>query len=109
MVIKDENDVLLFKKTVAAPKPPVMAGAPMRIGRSWFDGNDNYYVGPYRGRIDNVKVYNYPAAGITTGVDGRTGSAAGVCSRAELSESVQPDDTDQLHGAGSGPDTAHRV
>jgi hypothetical protein len=71
MVIKDENDVLMFKKTVAADKPPLMAGAPMRIGRSWFDGNDNYYVGPYRGRIDNVKLYNYPAAGITTGVDGQ--------------------------------------
>ncbi len=70
MAIKDENDALLFKKAVAAPKPPIMAGAPMRIGRSWFDGADNYYVGPYRGRIDNVKVYNYPAAGITTGVDG---------------------------------------
>ena len=47
-----------------------MAGAPLRIGRSWFDGTQPYYVGPFRGRIDNVKVYNYPAAGITTGVAG---------------------------------------
>ena len=68
MVIKNENDVQMFKKVIAAPKPPLMAGAPMRIGRSWFDGNDNYYVGPYRGRLDNVKVYNYPQAGITTSV-----------------------------------------
>ncbi len=69
MAIKDENDVLMFKKVVAAPKPPLMAGAPLRIGRSWFDAADNYYVAPFRGRIDNVKVYNYPAAGITTSVD----------------------------------------
>ena len=44
-----------------------MAGAPLRIGRSWFDGNDNYYVGPFRGLIDNVKMYNYPAAGVISG------------------------------------------
>ena len=70
MAIKNENDVLMFKGTVPAPKPPVMAGAPLRVGRSWFDGTQPYYVGPFRGRIDNVKVYNYPAAGITTGVAG---------------------------------------
>jgi hypothetical protein len=70
MAIKDENDVLLFSKVVPAPKPPLMAGAPLRIGRSHFDPTDNYYVGPFRGLFDNVKVYNYPAAGITTGVQG---------------------------------------
>jgi hypothetical protein len=70
MAIKDENDALLFSKVVPAPKPPIMAGAPLRIGRSHFDPNDPYYVGPFRGLIDNVKVYNYPAAGITTGVKG---------------------------------------
>ncbi len=74
MAIKDENDVLMFKKVVAAPKPPVMAGGPMRIGRSWFLENDPYYVGPFRGKIDNVKVYNYPAAGITTGVESEQGT-----------------------------------
>ena len=49
MVIKDENDALMFHKVIDVTKPPIMAGAPLRIGRSWFDGNDNYYVGPYRG------------------------------------------------------------
>jgi hypothetical protein len=68
LAVKNENDQMMFTKTIDAAKPPLMAGAPLRIGRSWFDGNDNYYVGPYRGRIDNVKVYNYPAAGIITGV-----------------------------------------
>jgi hypothetical protein len=70
MAIKNENDVLMFKKIVSAPKPPIMAGAPLRVGRSWFDGTQPYYVGPFRGRIDNVKLYNYAAAGITTGVPG---------------------------------------
>jgi hypothetical protein len=72
MVINDENDVQIFKKIISAPKPPLMAGAPMRVGRSWFDGTQNYYVGPYRGRLDNVKVYNFAQAGITSGVgDGK--------------------------------------
>ena len=69
MVIKNENDVLMYKQIVDGIKPPLMAGAPLRVGRSWFDGTQNYYVGPFRGRIDNVKVYNYPQAGITTSVD----------------------------------------
>lgn len=65
MAIRDENDKLLFTKTANDMKSPLMAGAALRVGRSWFDVNDQYYVGPYRGLIDNVKVYNYPATGIT--------------------------------------------
>ncbi|MBU0560439.1 MAG: T9SS type A sorting domain-containing protein [Bacteroidetes bacterium] len=65
MVIKDENDQLMFSKTVNEMKAPLMAGAPMVIGRSWFLTDDQYYVGPYRGLIDNVTLYNYPAANIT--------------------------------------------
>ena len=74
LAVKNQNDQMMFTKTIDAAKPPLMAGAPLRVGRSWFDGNDNYYVGPYRGRIDNVKVYNYPAAGIITGVDDGIGT-----------------------------------
>ncbi len=70
MAVKNENDQMMFTKTIDAPKPPIMAGAPLRIGRSHFDVTNNYYVGPFRGLIDNVKVYNYPAAGIITGVAG---------------------------------------
>ncbi len=65
MVIRDENDQLMFKKTANEMKAPLMAGAPLIIGRSWFLTSDQYYVGPYRGLIDNVKLYNYPASGIT--------------------------------------------
>jgi hypothetical protein len=69
MAIKNESDVLMFKKVIDSPKPPIMAGAPMRIGRSHFDAADNYYVGPFRGSIDNVKLYNYPAAGLVSDVE----------------------------------------
>jgi len=65
MVIKDENDQLMFSKIVNEMKAPLMAGAPMVIGRSWFLTDDQYFIGPYRGLIDNVKLYNYPAANIT--------------------------------------------
>jgi hypothetical protein len=65
MAVKNENDQLMFKKVINQPKPPLMAGAPLRVGRPWFLVDDNYYVGPFRGKIDNVKVYNYPATGIT--------------------------------------------
>lgn len=74
MAVKNENDQLMFKKVINQPKAPLMAGAPLRIGRSWFLVDDNYYVGPYRGKIDNVKVYNYPAYGLTGIVDKDQGS-----------------------------------
>ncbi len=69
MVIRDENDRLMFKQTKTDMTGPLMAGAPMVIGRSWFLVDNQYYVGPYRGLIDNVKLYNFSAAGIT-GVSG---------------------------------------
>lgn len=65
MMIRDENDALLFKQVINQSKPPLMAAAPLRIGRSWFDTTNNWYIPPYRGKIDNVKVYNYPAYGLT--------------------------------------------
>lgn len=65
MVVRDENDKLLFKKTVNEMKSPIMANASLVIGRSWFLVDNQYYVGPYRGLIDNVKLYNYPASTIT--------------------------------------------
>jgi hypothetical protein len=65
MVIRNENDVLMYKQKATDMLAPLIAGAPLRIGRSWFDITNQYYVGPYRGLIDNVKVYNYPATGIT--------------------------------------------
>jgi hypothetical protein len=65
MVIRNENDQLMFKQVKNDMTAPLMAGAALRIGRSWFDVTNQYYVSPYRGLIDNVKVFNYPASGIT--------------------------------------------
>lgn len=65
MAIRDENDALLYKKSTVNPATPLMAAAPLRIGRAHFIPTDNWYIPPFRGRIDNVKVYNYPAVGIT--------------------------------------------
>lgn len=69
MAVRDENDKLLFKTFKTNQDPPLMAGAPLRIGRAHFLPEDNWYVAPFRGKIDNIKVYNYPAAGLVTDVD----------------------------------------
>ncbi|MBM4160364.1 MAG: T9SS type A sorting domain-containing protein [Ignavibacteria bacterium] len=74
MSIRDENDNLMFKKSITESRAPRMAGAPLRIGRSWFLADNNWYVAPFRGKIDNVKLYNYPAAGLTTGISDEDGS-----------------------------------
>jgi hypothetical protein len=66
MVVNDENNVRMYKQVAKQVLPPLMAGAPLRIGRSHFDTNDNWYVSPYRGKIDNVQVFNYAARGITS-------------------------------------------
>lgn len=68
MAIRNENDQLMFKTFKTESRAPLMAGAPLRIGRSWFLTTDNWYVAPFRGRIDNVKIYNYPAVGLVTDV-----------------------------------------
>lgn len=74
MVIKNENDVLIFKKSAIDMLPPLMAAAPLRIGRAHFLTTDNWYVAPFRGKIDNVKLYNYALGLATTGVNGNEGS-----------------------------------
>jgi hypothetical protein len=70
MAIRDENDKLMFKTFKTKVEAPLMAGAPLRIGRAHFLTTDNWYVAPFRGKIDNVKVYNYPAVGLVTDVGG---------------------------------------
>jgi len=69
MVIRDENDRPLFRTSTVEARPPRMAAAPMRIGRSWFDVTNNWFVSPYRGKVDEVKLFNYPALGIAVSVE----------------------------------------
>lgn len=66
MEVRDENDRPLFKGSTVDARAPMMANAPMRIGRSWFLVDNNWWVPPFRGKVDNVKLYNYPALGITS-------------------------------------------
>lgn len=59
--IRDENDEFLGQRAVMIDNPPIQATAPMRIG---------YAAGRpfYNGRLDNIKLYNYAAAGLVSGV-----------------------------------------
>jgi len=76
--IRDENDAPYYKQTTIDPAPPVMGGSgtppgALRVGRGYFTFDPSpWYVAPYRGKIDNFQLYNYPARGITVGVDGKT-------------------------------------
>jgi len=73
MQIRDENDAVIYQTSKTDMKAPLMAAAPLRIGRGHFLPDDNWYIPPFRGRIDNVKVYNYPASGLTTGIADKNG------------------------------------
>jgi hypothetical protein len=66
MAIRDENDALIFRTSKVNMSPPRMAAAPLRIGRSHFLTDRPWFIPPFRGKIDNVKVYNYPVTGITS-------------------------------------------
>lgn len=60
-LIRDENDQFLTQKTVSISSPPVQATAPLRIG--YAAGRPHY-----KGRYDDIKIYNYAAAGIIASV-----------------------------------------
>lgn len=59
--LHNENDVFLAQKTVKIVNPPVQATAPLRIG--YAAGRPHY-----KGRYDDIKIYNYAAAGIIASV-----------------------------------------
>jgi hypothetical protein len=63
-IVRDENDVQEFK-LVKTDSTPVMGGAPLRIGRAHTVATNWWYIAPYRGLLDYLQVYNYPARGVT--------------------------------------------
>jgi hypothetical protein len=65
MDVRDENDARIARLIKDAPAAPKMAAAPLRVGRAHFYPTNNWYVAPFRGKIDNVKLYNYAQSGIT--------------------------------------------
>ena len=63
--LRDENDQFLGQKGVKIQNPIVQAPAPLRIG---------YAAGRtfYKGRLDNIKIYNYAAANLVMEVKSTT-------------------------------------
>jgi len=59
--LRDENDQLLQQKYAAFDNKPIQAMAPLRIGKS----TDGDYPPYFKGYIDNVHIYNFPAAGLS--------------------------------------------
>jgi hypothetical protein len=90
LMVRDENDNLQFFSLLAAPKAPLMGGsrtppgARLRVGRGNPGAANAWdFIPPFQGEIDNLKVSNYAAAGIT-GVKGS--EAASVPLKFELSQ-----------------------
>lgn len=65
LAVRDGNDQLLFGKSLVDAGPPVTGGAPLRVGRAQTSAGDYWFIPPFRGKLDDVKVYNYPASGLT--------------------------------------------
>lgn len=56
--LADSNDNVIQQKSLAVTVPPVLAQAPLRIANA--HGRRHY-----KGRMDDIKIYNYPAMGLT--------------------------------------------
>ncbi len=63
----DENDKLIQKKTIV-DSVPVLGGAPLRIGRAQTQLDNWWFIPPFRGKIDNLTIYNYPYMKIATAI-----------------------------------------
>lgn len=59
--LRDENDQFLGQKATKIQNPVVQATAPLRIG--YAAGRPHY-----KGRLDNIKIYNYAAANLQSAV-----------------------------------------
>ncbi|MBI4534986.1 MAG: T9SS type A sorting domain-containing protein [Ignavibacteriae bacterium] len=70
--VRNANNEPLQRLTAAADKPRRGAGL-LRIGKASSDGQPWDYIPHFRGKIDDLKIYNYAALGIVSGV-GENGS-----------------------------------
>lgn len=83
--LSDENGQVLYQNYAGFDNPVIQAQAPLRIGKAAFGDYPPYF----KGYIDNVKIYNYPAVGlelvyITTSVE--EGGEIGIPVKYELSQ-----------------------
>jgi hypothetical protein len=62
--VRDSNDVLLGS-VAKVDSTPVLGSYNLRVGRG-YTGSVNYWdIPPFRGKLDDIKTFNYPATGIT--------------------------------------------
>ena len=73
MVVRDENDALLFKTSKVDSAAPIMGSsvslAHLRVGRGYTDITDWWFIPAFVGKLDRIQIYNYAKAGITVGVN----------------------------------------
>jgi len=62
--LRDENDGRLSLKIAAFDTPVMMSTAPLRIGKSAGGDYPPYFCGYF----DDIKIYNYPAAELSSGI-----------------------------------------
>jgi hypothetical protein len=78
LMVRDENDVLQWTQKMDGKKAPLMGGsrtpgARLRVGRGNPNSPNWYFIPPFSGKMDDLQISNFPAAGIT-GVNGPAGS-----------------------------------
>ncbi len=56
--LADANDNVIEQKYAGFDTPVIIAQAPLRIGKAAYGGYPPYYMG----YLDNINIYNYPAA-----------------------------------------------
>ncbi|HTY58739.1 MAG TPA: LamG-like jellyroll fold domain-containing protein [Bacteroidota bacterium] len=82
LVVRNASDQLEYKGVLTGVKAPLMGGsktppgAHLRVGRGNPNSTDWWYIPPFQGKIDDLKLYNYAAAGITAIAPGTGGTSA---------------------------------
>ncbi len=66
--LSDKTGRVIDKKGNKVVSPPITPMAPLRIGNAHNISVAGWEKRTYKGLIDGFKLYNYPAAGLTTGI-----------------------------------------
>jgi len=68
--LRGSNDEVIETKTAAVTAKPINTTAPLRIGNAAnVTGSPDWGDRSFRGVMDEFNFYNYPAAGLTTGIE----------------------------------------
>ncbi len=67
--VRNQSDVRVYYEIKDMVEPPIMGGSvsptTVKIGRADTDAGNWWYIPPFRGYLDNVQIFNYPARRIT--------------------------------------------